>query len=299
MSRAPGLVIAIWAANLTIAVPLAVVVLTSIHSFTAETEYHQALLAGMDTGWFAEFSTSHGAVEESFSPSHVGVGAWLSNLDRWWDGRVFLEQPMLVATGLVFVLLWLLVRGGVLEAIREGAPRPRLSTVVSDGLGFFPRMLKLTLLTGTLYYLIFRLVRWVFPEIHRMTADITTERQVLLYNLAAAGLIVLLITILRLVSDYAKVSMVVERRQSAVLAAFAGLRFVLGNPFQVLGIAVLYGVVMALLFLVYSVVAPGAGDSTPLAILLALGLGQIFLVAKLALRIAFLGSEMALFEVNG
>ena len=50
MSKAPGLVIAIWAANLAIAAPLAVTMLDSIHSFTAETDYHQTLLEGMDTG---------------------------------------------------------------------------------------------------------------------------------------------------------------------------------------------------------------------------------------------------------
>ncbi len=298
MSRAPGLVLAIWAANLTIAAPLAVLLLSSIHTFTASSEYHQALLDGFDTGWHAEFSTSHGAVEETFSPSQTGMGAWLANLDRWWDGRVFLEQPMLLATGAVFVLLWLLVLGGVLEAMREGAPRPRLPNVLADGLGFFPRFLRLTLLTGALYYLIFRFVRWLFPEVHRMTADFTTERQVLLYNLAAAAIIVLLITLVRLISDYARVSMVVERRRSVLLAALGGFRFVVGSPLGALGIACLYGVLMAVLFLVYSMLAPGSGDSTPLAILLAFALSQVFLVAKQALRIAFLGSEMAFFEIR-
>lgn len=299
MLRAPGLVLAVWAANLTIAAPLAVFVFSSIHTFTADSEYQQALLEGLDTGWHAEFSTSHGPVGETFLPSHLGVGAWLTNLDRWWDGRVFLEQPIMLATGAVFVLLWLLLLGGVLEAMREGAPRPRLSTVLADGLGFFPRLLRLALLIGAGYYLIFRLVRWLFPEVHRMTADFTTERRVLLYNLAAAGLIVLLITLLRLVSDYAKVSLVVERRRSALVAAVRGLRFVLGNPFRVLGIAGFYGGMMVLLFLIYSAVAPGSRDSTPLAILFAFGLSQVFVVAKHALRIAFLGSELAFFEIKG
>ena len=91
MLRAPALVLAIWLANLVIAAPLAVFVLESIHSFTADSDYHQVLLEGFDTGWYWEFKTSRGALEETFSPSHVGIGAWLANLDRWWDGRVFLE----------------------------------------------------------------------------------------------------------------------------------------------------------------------------------------------------------------
>ena len=299
MLRAPGMVLAIWLANLVIAAPLAVFVLESIHSFTADSDYHQVLLEGFDTGWYAEFKTSGGALEETFSPGHVGIGAWLANLDRWWDGRVFLEEPMLVATGAVFVLLWLVVLGGVLEAMREGAPRPRLPTVLADGLGFFPKLLRIALLTGGGYYLIFRFTRWLFPRLHEMTIDLTSERQVLLYNLVAAAFVVLLITLLRLVSDYAKISVIVERRRSALLAVVRGLGLVAGNPLRVLGIACFYGVVTVVLFLVYSVVAPGVGDSTPLTILLALGLSQIFLIAKQALRIAFLGSEVAFFEMSG
>ena len=298
MLRAPGLVLAIWLANLTIAAPLAVFLLQSIHVFTAGSDYHQILLEGFDTGWYAEFTTSNGALEETFSPSQVGIGAWLANLDRWWDGRVFLEEPILLATGAVFVLLWLIMLGGVLEAMREGAPGPRLPTVLADGLGFFPRLLRIALVTGVGYYSIFRFARWLFPRVHELTIDFTSERQVLVYNLVAAGLVVLLITLLRLVSDYAKIAVIVERRRSALLAVARGLGFVAARPFRVLGIACFYGVVMVFLFWAHSAVGPGAGDATPGAILLAFGLGQVFLVVKHALRIAFLGAEMAFFEIH-
>ena len=297
--RAPGLVLALWAANWIIAVPLAVFMLESIHSFTARSSYNEALLEGFDTGWFAEFTEAGGAIEESLTPSHIGVGAWLSNLDRWWDGRVFLENPWLLATGALFVVLWLFVLGGVIESLREGAPRPRLASVLGDGVDFFPRLLRLGVLTATGYYAIFRFVRWLFPKIQAMTIDVTSESWVLFANLAAATVVVLLITLVRVVSDYAKISMVVERRRSALLSLVRGLRFVVGQPLRVMAIAGMFGGLMFLLFLGYHILSPGAGDSTPLTILTALAIGQVFLVAKQALRIAFLASEVAFFEVPG
>ncbi len=298
MLRAPGLILTIWAVNLIIAAPLGLVLLESIHAFTKSSAYHQKLLEGFDTGWYEEFSSSLSGPIESFSPGQVGIGAWLDNLDRWWDGEVFLEQPALLATAAAFVLVWLFLLGGVLEGLREGAPRPRLSTVLADGAGRFPVFLRLALLTGVGYYFVFRLARWLFPKIHIATADLTVERDVLLYNLAGAALVVALVVAVRMVADYAKIAIVVERRSSAFIAAMRGVRFVVANPVRVAGIAGLYGAVMLGLFLVYAQLAPGAAESTRFAILAAVAVSQFFLVAKLALRVAFLGSEMAFFEVS-
>jgi len=297
-AKAPGLVLATWLLSLVVAAPLSIFILESIHAFTARSEYHGALLEGFDTGWHAEFKAAHGPVEETLSPGHVGIGAWLTNLDRWWDGRVFLEEPALVITGAVFVLCWLLLLGGVLEAVREGAPRPRLSTVLADGLGFFPRFLRVAAMSGVAYVTVFRFARWLFPRVHETTADLTSEKTVLLYNLAAASLVVVLIVFIRLVSDYAKVSMVVDRRRSAAMAVVQGLRFVVANASGAAGIAIAYGVFMILLFLIYSGLAPGAGDSSSAAILVGFLVSQVFVAAKLALRVAFLSSQLTYYEIN-
>lgn len=297
MLRAPGMVTAIWALNLAVALPLAAVVFDAIDGFSRDSHYHEVLLEGFDTGWYTEFSSAQSGVAGSFAPGKLGVGAWLANLDRWWDGRVFLEQPAVLASGLAFALLWLLLLGGVLEGMREGAPRPRLTTVLADGAARFPVFLRLALITGVGYYLVFRFARWLFPRIHEATGDLTVEREVLAANLAGAAVVLALLVSIRLVGDYAKMAVVVERRKSASLAALRGLRFVLSRPLRVLGVALLYAVLMTALFAVYSLLAPGAADSTGTAILLAAALGQAFVLVKVALRVAFLASELALFEV--
>lgn len=297
-SRAPGLIVTLWAINLLVATPLAVLLFESIDEFTAESGYHQALLEGLDTGWYAEFSTSNGSLGETFSPGHVGVGAWLTNLDRWWNGKVFLEAPALLAAGAVFVVLWIAILGGLLEALREGAPRPRLSGVLADGASFFPRFARIALIMAAAYYGLFRFAYWLFPRIHDWTSDLTSERQVLLCNLAAAGVIVLLLAALRMVSDYAKIATVVERRRSAVSAVSRGVRFVLGEPLGALGIAAGYGLITVLVFLLYAAIAPDSRDATPFAILLAFGISQAGLVVKLVVRVAFLGSQVSFFEVR-
>ena len=55
---------------------------------------------------------------------------------------------------------------------------------------------------------------------------------------------------------------------------------------------------MAVLFGVYSRLAPGVGESSGVAILAAFAITQVFAALKVALRVAFLASELALFEVT-
>ncbi|MBT8461811.1 MAG: hypothetical protein KJO44_04740 [Gemmatimonadetes bacterium] len=297
MLRAPGLILALWAAGFVVAAPLAVLMLEAIHAFGAASEYPEALMEGFDTGWYAEFSDS-GSIPATFSPSQTGVGAWLENVDAWWDGSVFVEHPAILATGAVFVLVWLLVMGGVLESMREGAARPRLATVVGDGLRFFPRLARISVVSAVGYLMVFRFARWLFPRIHEFTADATTETKVLIWNLGGALVVLLLVGTVRLVSDYAKIAAVVERRRSALLSVVRGLRFVASNPLRISGLVLWYTGSMAILFGVYSLLAPEASDSTRLAIVLGFGLGQLFLVIKTSLRVAWLAAEVALFEMN-
>jgi len=296
MLRSPGMIGLVWIANFAVALPLAVAVGGAIHASIKKSDVHQELLEGFDTGWHAEFASDHGGVVGSFSPAHVGVGSWLNNLDNWWDGSLFSEEPTVVAAGLLFALIWLFLVGGVIEALREGAPRARITAVLADGATRFPRLVRLAAITGVFYYLVFRLARWIFSRISDATIDFTVERDVLVYNLAGACLVVLMLATVRLVSDYAKVSVVLERRRSALLAAWRGLRFVVSNPVRVFVVALAYGLMAVALVFVYSKLAPGAAESSPLAIVGALLWSQLFLAVKFSLRVALLGAEVALFE---
>ncbi len=51
-----------------------------------------------------------------------------------------------------------------------------------------------------------------------------------------------------------------------------------------------------LLIVLYAIVAPGPGQSTVLGIALAFLVGQLYLVARLALRLTFFSAQMRLYE---
>jgi hypothetical protein len=286
----------LWLASFFFALPATVVITESIDASAGESRMRVRLLEGFDTGWHGEYLHTARGIETTVSPSQVGLGAWLDNLDEGWSGRLFTRPWGVVATGGLFALLWLFFLGGILERLRRSRPRFFLSDFLGSGGGFFFRFFRLAVVSGVLYYLVFKLAWWLFPWIRERTEDITVERTVLLYNLLGAALIVLLLVLIKLIFDYAKIAMVVEGRRSALWALLRGLRFVLRRPLRTFGLVVGFALLLALVFTVYGFVAPGAGQATPLAIVGAFLVSQLFLVAKLFLKLGLLGSQVALYE---
>ena len=289
--RSWRVVLLLWAVNLAVALPFAAAVAGEIRGSLGHSRVHRDLLAGFDAGWHGELQAEAGALGKTFGPELLGAGAFFENLERWWRGDLFSVPPALVVAGLLHAAAWAFLLGGVLERLA----RP------GGGAGFFAacgrhafRFLRLTLLSGVLYYLIYRLARAGFGAIEEASRDVTSERTVLLWVLAGAALTVLLLALVRVVFDYAKIAIVTHGRRSALAAAWAGARFVASRPFATLGLYAAFALLGALLLALYALLPPFAGVATWPTVILAFLVAQLALAAKIALRLALLGAEAAL-----
>ncbi len=299
-ARAPGLLALLWIVNLLVALPLAVTVGQAIQDSVGRSLVGERLVQGFDTHWQGEFAQEAQGVAKTFAPEVVGAGAFFRDLESWWSGRLFEVEPALLWTGLGYALLWVLLLGGVLERLarsaggEEGSDRG-LAAFFGAGGRYFFRFLRLTALSGVLYYGIYRLARAGFHALENAMRDVTAERTVLLWVLLGAALVVALLTLVRVVFDYARIAIVAQGRRSALGAAWAGLAFVLEHPVRTLGLYWALAVVGLVLLGLYSLIAPQAGPASWLGVTLAFLLGQAALATRLGLRLATLGGETALF----
>lgn len=291
----PGMILWLWLVNVAVALPLAVLVSESLESSIGASQVHEALTAGFDLDWFDEFHDRAEGLDASFTPTVVGAGAFYNNLEDWVFGGLFEMFPGLVALGVLYALLWALFVGGILDRFS----RPgffSLSRFFSAGGRFFFRFLRLAVLAAVLYYFVYQLSGWLFEKIGIWTRDVTVERTVLIYVLLGTAVVVFLLTLINAAFDYAKIATFVEDRHSMLLAALRGVRFVLSNPGKTLGFYYTLGIVGLLLLALYAFVAPGAAQSTTTSVALAFIIGQAYLVAKLMLRLAFYGGELAIYQ---
>ena len=114
-------------------------------------------------------------------------------------------------------------------------------------------------------------------------------------RLALYAIFALLLVLVNIVFDYAKVRAVVEDRRSMIGAIIAGARFVRRNAAAVASLYLLTASLFLGLLLVYAVAAPGA-SSTGAGFWLGFAIGQLYLLGRLWIRLVFFASETALFQ---
>jgi len=292
----PGLVFVLWLVSVLVAIPLALSMAGSIEESLGASLVHQNLRDGFDMGWYGEFDARAEGVEKTFSPSLVGAGAFFDNIEAWLNGRLFEMLPALVAFGSVYALLWALFLGGILHRYSDRRGLFRLSEFFSHGGEFFFRFVRLAVLSGALYYLVYRFAGWLFGRIEDATRDVTVERTVLGYVVAAAILVALLLTLINMAFDYAKIATCKENRRSMILAAIKGFRLVLGNFGRTTLLYYGLGSFGLVLLGAYYLVAPGPGQASVPNVVFAFVVGQVYLVAKLVLRLTFYAGQMELYE---
>ena len=300
-ARSPGLVAMLWAANLLAVLPFAAVLADSIHKDVADRPVAHRLEAGFDADWMGEHGAAARGFEASFDPGIVGAGAFLRNLEAWWSGRLFTEPSGgwgLLAAGLAFALLWIFLLGGVLQRLAgpgTGVRGAEAGFAAACGRYFF-RFLRLALLAAPLYLLVYWLSRTGFGALEEAMRDVTSERTALLWSAGGALATVLLLTLVKVIFDYGKIAVVVDGRGSALAAAWAGARFVASRPLATLVLYWSFALAALLLLWAYAAVAPQAGPGSWPGVVLALLLGQLALAARVGLRLAVLGGEIALYR---
>ena len=296
--RAPGMVVALWLVNLLMVLPAAWSMGAILEESIGASLVHEELRKGLDLEWYWRFSEETGGIAETFTPGIVGVGAFYDNLEAWITGDLFGLFPGLVALGILYALLWAFLLGGVLERMARPEGTAALPGFIQAGGRYFPRFVRLAMMTAVPYILIYLAAHWFYEHLAYLMRDVTEERTIFTVSLLTLAAISLLLVVVHIASDYAKIATVIEEKHGMLRALAGGCRFVLTHPGAVLGIYYSIALVGVILLAIYAMLAPGARQSTIVGVSLAFIAGQVFLFARLALRLTLLGSQTAFFQAT-
>lgn len=294
---APSLVFWLYLTSLVISLPLAVAMQEILREAIGPSQVAENLRQGFDLEWHGEFDYAHSGFADTFEPAVIGPLVVLDNLERLLDGRLLGGDKTVLAAGILFLLAWTFFAGGILDRfVHPDRPQSRARLFSHSGEYFF-RFFRLLLISLLVYGAIFR---WIANPLHAWltdaTRDVTVERTVIMYTALFYALVGLLLAFSAMVLDYARIAMVAEKRSSALLAVLRGLRFVLVNPGKTFGLYLALVVVAGLLMAVYGWLVPGVGQSTVRSIVLAFLVGQVYVVARIAMKLWFLASQTVLFR---
>lgn len=286
-------VLIVYGLNLILALILASFVAADIRASLGSSAAAETLRDGFNDAWYRGFAAQAQGVSATFQPAVTGIGAVFEGLDALLQGEVFDFPGGIYWLGLLYWGMWVFFSAGFISLFSgdragffRGAER------------FFLRFLLLAAGAGILYILIFTALLPLLTSLaEQHTREMIDERPVFYYTLGKYALVWLPVLLIQLVLDYSKVAAVRRDIPLAQLqdAPLIALEFILRHPFRTLGLHLLLGIVWLLCLGGYWLIAPGAGQSYWVTIVLAFLIGQIYILSRIALKGWFLASETALY----
>lgn len=291
---APAVAAGVFVLTLALTIPLAAMLRDQIATHLGSSLMADRAADAVNWDWWQEFTAQASGLGTTFTPSVIGFAATLKNLSGLLDG----DRPIapVVAAIALFLTGWAFLSGGIIDRYaRQRATRGH-GFFGACGVYFF-RFLRLGAVVGIVYWWLFTYVHpWFFADLYlRATRNLAVERTAFLWRVTFYLLFAMLLFFVNLVTDYAKIRMVVEDRRSALGALGASWRFVRHHPGHVTGLYGLNSMVFMIVLLVWAIVAPGAGRAG-VSMWLGLIVSELYVVARLLMKLQFMASQTALFQ---
>ncbi len=297
VARAPAVILWIYFAIVLLAFPLTGAIFEILKSSIGSSLFHETLRQGFDLDWYGEFESRSSGLAGTFGPRVVGILPVLDNFERLMNGDLLNMNWSVLLAGILFLVTWAFFGGGIISRYTSPDQPVSRSDFFGASASYFFRFLQLLVISVLAYKAMFR---WIAGPLHkwveRATLDATVERSVMLYSLSAYLLVGLIMILIGMVLDYAKIALVIEERRNVLLALIRAARFVGQNPGRTLGLYVLLVAAGLILFLGYAVIAPGPNQSNIATVFVALAVTQAFILARIILKLWFLASQTTMFQ---
>jgi len=241
-------------------------------------------------------------------------GSGLAESLRQFDAGLFLEMlvhnqaPLgivfKVILALVFLFFWLSVflTGGILSVllpgkIAEGNPgRTRFAPAFFQGAGrHFGRFFRLEVYSLIFWaaFLLFQLVISLASK--PLTADGSNEKMLYYMFWIRLGLSFVLIFFIRMILDYARIIIVRADTGRVWLSLWEAVRFIFKRLTGTLALYYLLCITGLVLFLAYLGIHSRISTISPATICLAFLVGQVFIMSRGWLKIAFLAAQVTFY----
>jgi hypothetical protein len=293
--RAPAILCGVWAVTAIVAVRPAAALYRAIVGDLGSSIAASTAAGGVNWAWWQEFTARQPAFAETFRPSIIGFAPVLSNLSAFLSGGM--PGALIASTGAAYVLMWMFLLGGILDRYARGRRTGAHGFFAASGVFFF-RFVRLAALAAVAWALVFGVLHdWLFDDFYPWaTREVTVERTAFALYAALIVFFAVVVGVVMVVFDYAKVRAVVEDRRSMIGTLLAGARFVRRQPAAVAGVFLLNVFLFILALGAYALLARGAGGGDGLSVLIGFLVAQAYILGRLFVKLSFYASAVALFQ---
>ncbi len=165
--RAPSFIIWLYLAGVLLAIPLTAALRGALVESFGTSLVQRNLEEGFDLDWYGEFAQAKPQAAKTFGPGVIGFLPAVTNLESLMDGTLLKSDPAVVAAGILYLLAWAFLLGGIIAEYGDGGESGLRQGFFQMSAGYFFRFARLLPLSVLFYWAVFR---WLAGPLHSFAA---------------------------------------------------------------------------------------------------------------------------------
>ena len=316
VSRTKRMILFAWFVNVLIALVLAFPALRQLDGYLRDTVMDEKILQQMDPAWMDSYRVDMEKSDHTRALDYTifGSAPFVNHLEMQMNGTfiktlggflydLFVRwelnagpMSLLFVLSLLYVCVNTFLAGGFV-GIYSKDYRSSFPEFLMDGARHFGKFFRLALIALLVYFIFFAVVLdWINNNIYQWTQNDASEMVPYLYYMIRNVVVLLVLSLLFMVFDYARIRMVVDDRSSALTSTAAGARFAMPRLVNTYGLYLLLtaiGIVFIALYAILDKLIP-QHSYWPLVFLFIVQ--QLYMLARFWLKATFYASQVAMYR---
>lgn len=291
------MVLLLFIINLLFAAILAAPMYNSLKDSFGSSLVGERMAQGFDYIWWGEFRDSSTGLEKAFTPSIIGKGAILNNLEGLVQMRFFDLPPAILVMGLIYIILHTFLAGGILSIFVKETPMFSMKEFFTGAGSYFLRFFLLMLISWLFFIVVLIFLNRGFNSIlQNVRQDAVSEVTPFYLSLLFNAIVLILILFIQMVFDYGRIKIVVEENRNVIKSSLGAFGFVfrhLGSTLGLFYLILLAHVIVTLIYILLKAIIP---QSAYLGVIIAFLIQQIFIFAVIGIRCWLYSSQLELYR---
>lgn len=205
----------------------------------------------------------------------------------------------LIVPVILYLLLHIFLNGGIISQLSAGNKTVTLGSFLKGGGDYFWRFFKLFAISVIFYIFAVTFLHGIISQILNIFKKqaVTGWTFIIVSNISMI-ILILLISIVNMIFDYAKILTVTGKEKKVLCSLKNALRFLRNHFFRAWGLFLMLGLGFITATIIYMEIAQIMAVHTVLMVMILFLWQQIFIFAKIGIKVQFFGSQMNFLQLK-
>lgn len=291
------MVLLLFFINLAFAMILAVPMYHSLKDSFGDSLVGERMTNGFDILWWEEYRDQSTGLAKTFTPSIIGKGAILNNLEGLILMTFFALPPEILILGLFYIIFRTFLAGGILSIFNINTSKFSLKKFFGGAGTHFPHFFLVMLVSWVFFFGVLSFIYRGFSSIRSSVAQ-NSFSEITPFHLGIFFSVILLFLLLflQMLFDYTRIQIVVENKKNILVAVRDAFRFIVRHLGSTLGLLYLLFIVNFSITILYLLLKNSVPQSTGIGVISVFFIQQLFVFSIIFIRCWLYASELELYK---